>query len=186
MMQNGVVKGCEGLRPTNLPRLTPAKFPLGAQLRARKRGAIRACPPLLTVPYNGCGSKSSSWGYAGFSLWLHLPRCYIYLSHIHTSPFGGFKRHFLVPVEVHTSLLVVLSVTFSRSLSALLPFLRGGFPYSRLHKKGYPYSNLPTGGLSFGPCLRVQVLFVDTPINSLEVMFVLDLIMHFCFTGCDI
>ena len=29
----------------------------------------------LSCSINGCGSKFSSRGYAGFSLWFHIPRC---------------------------------------------------------------------------------------------------------------
>ena len=43
------------------------------------------CSPVLTTDRsNGCGSKFKSQGYAGFSLWFHLPRCHfgsLFLSH---------------------------------------------------------------------------------------------------------
>ena len=44
--------------------------------------------------------------------------------------------------------------------TALLPFFKGGLPYSnRLPKNGYPYSNLPTGGprLLLGCICRLQL-----------------------------
>ena len=47
---------------------------------------------------------------------------------------------------------LILRFSSSRSpSSALLPLvLGGGFPYNRLQKKRYPYSNLSTGGPSQG------------------------------------
>ena len=51
-------------------------------------GIRTACLVKSFIPTHGGGSKFNSWGYAGFSLWFHLPRChfwYIYLSHSHMS-----------------------------------------------------------------------------------------------------
>ena len=53
-----------------------------------KRSALFGCGSKTRLPNgtlaNGYGSKLKSWGYAGFSLGLHLPRCHFgttFLSH---------------------------------------------------------------------------------------------------------
>ena len=38
---------------------------------------VDATPPRLLFGGNGCGSKSEIRGYAGFSLWFHLPKCHL-------------------------------------------------------------------------------------------------------------
>ena len=48
----------------------------------------------VQIHWLGCGSKLKSQGYAGFSLWCHLPRVpfwYMLLSHSHLFVFGAFS-----------------------------------------------------------------------------------------------
>ena len=51
--------------------------------------------------------------------------------------------------------------------SALLPFFGGGFPHNRPQKRGYPYSNLSTGGPScIGPARPVNCLFITKTLQA--------------------
>ena len=71
---------CTSARRTGANRFRSSRRPRPPRSRGSRCPPLGAPPVLRGSGYsaegNGCGLTLSNWGYAGFRLWFHLPRCH--------------------------------------------------------------------------------------------------------------